>query len=211
MEGRGNLSEEGGAPPRFPRPSPNPSSPPPKISIRADGGWGGMEIFRWEYVSRRGARKERFCCVGARPGGIVRGKDARVSRLDEESPMRIECEMKVECPEAPFPVCPFQGEDMLRRVVLAALLVLGWFSADAQAHALLAKELASGDARVVEFSYSTGDVRMPKRSCTARTARMWSFRTGVRTLREDSRSFRTSPARGPSWLRTTWGIRFPIP
>ena len=50
-----------------------------------------------------GARKERFCCVGARPGGIVRGKDARVSRLDGESPMRIECEMKVECPEAPFP------------------------------------------------------------------------------------------------------------
>ena len=95
-----------------------------------------MEIFRWEYVSRRGARKERFCCVGARPGGIVRGKDARVSRLDGESPMRIECEMKVECPEAPFPVFPFQGEDMLRRVVLAALLVLGWFSADAQAHAL---------------------------------------------------------------------------
>ena len=47
---------------------------------------------------------------------------------------------------------------MLRRVVLAALLVLGWFSADAQAHALLAKELASGDARVVAFSYSTGDV-----------------------------------------------------
>ena len=117
-----------------------------------------MEIFRWEYVSRRGARKERFCCVGARPGGIVRGKDARVSRLDGESPMRIECEMKVECPEAPFPVFPFQGEDMLRRVVLAALLVLGWFSADAQAHALLAKELASGDARVVAFSYSTGDV-----------------------------------------------------
>ena len=72
--------------------------------------------------------------------------------------MRIEYEMKVECPEAPFPVFPFQGEDMLRRVVLAALLVLGWFSADAQAHALLAKELASGDARVVEFSYSTGDV-----------------------------------------------------
>ena len=112
-----------------------------------------MEIFRWEYVSRRGARKERFCCVGARPGGIVRGKDARVSRLDGESPMRIECEMKVECPEAPFPVFPFQGEDMLRRVVLAALLVLGWFSADAQAHALLAKELASGDARVVAFAF----------------------------------------------------------
>lgn len=121
-------------------------------------GGAAWKCFRWEYVSRRGARKERFCCVGARPGGIVRGKDARVSRLDGESPMRIECEMKVECPEAPFPVFPFQGEDMLRRVVLAALLVLGWFSADAQAHALLAKELASGDARVVAFSYSTGDV-----------------------------------------------------
>ena len=165
-----------------------------------------MEIFRWEYVSRRGARKERFCCVGARPGGIVRGKDARVSRLDGASPMRIECEMKVECPEAPFPVFPFQGEDMLRRVVLAALLVLGWFSADAQGHGLQAKELASGDARVVEFSYSTGDV-----AAYAEAKRMWSFRTGVRTLREDSRSFRTSPAHGPSWLRTTWGIRFPIP
>ena len=49
-----------------------------------------------------GARKERFCCVGERPGGIVRGKDARVFRLDGESPMRIECEMKVGCPEAPF-------------------------------------------------------------------------------------------------------------
>ena len=121
-------------------------------------GGAAWKCFRWEYVSRRGARKERFCCVGARPGGIVRGKGARVSRLDGESPMRIECEMKVECPEAPFPVFPFQGEDMLRRVVLAALLVLGWFSADAQAHALLAKELASGDARVVAFSYSTGDV-----------------------------------------------------
>lgn len=47
---------------------------------------------------------------------------------------------------------------MLRRVLLAALLALGWFGADAQAHALLAKEMASGDARVVEFSYSTGDV-----------------------------------------------------
>lgn len=47
---------------------------------------------------------------------------------------------------------------MLKRVLLAALLALGWFGADARAHALLAKELASGDARVVEFSYSTGGV-----------------------------------------------------
>ena len=174
-------------------------------------GGAAWKCFRWEYVSRRGARKERFCCVGARPGGIVRGKDARVSRLDGKSPMRIECEMKVECPEAPFPVFPFQGEDMLRRVVLAALLVLGFPRTRRLTRCWRRSWRPEMPvwwrSRIPRATWR----RMPKRSCTARTARMWNFRTGVRTLREDSRSFRTSPARGPSWLRTTWGIRFPIP
>lgn len=52
-------------------------------------GGAAWKCFRWEYVSRRGARKEYFCCVGELPGGIVRGKYARVFRLDGESPMWI--------------------------------------------------------------------------------------------------------------------------
>lgn len=50
---------------------------------------------------------------------------------------------------------------MLRRVLPAVVLgvFLGGFGAtEARAHALLAKDVSSGDARVVAFAYSTGEM-----------------------------------------------------